>query len=166
MLVLVMMASTLCKQLADTTWSALTLGAVFCWVLVGCQPQDAGPAGGAIAMFVPVQDQAGLLFNHVHGGSGRKYMIETMGSGGGFLDYNNDGWLDIYLVQSGPLPGFPDQTPLPNKLYRNNGDGTFTDVTEQAGVGDTGYGMGCAFGDIDNDGFIVNQITTISQPPR
>ncbi|MCS6805482.1 MAG: CRTAC1 family protein [Acidobacteriota bacterium] len=150
-----MMVSTLGRRLVHAPWfvSAL-IGVTFCSVLCGCQRQSAGPASGSVHLFVPVQDQAGLLFTHVHGGSGRKYMIETMGSGGGFLDYDNDGWLDIYLVQSGPLPGFSDQTPLPNKLYRNNGDGTFTDVTEQAGLGDTSYGMGCAFGDIDNDGFI------------
>ncbi|HWP43746.1 MAG TPA: CRTAC1 family protein [Blastocatellia bacterium] len=126
--------------------------------LLTCQCQtpslDRGEAQGASReVFIEIHEQAGLDFTHVHGGSGKKYMIETMGAGGGFLDYDNDGFLDIYLIQSGPLPGFPDQRPLSNKLFRNNGDGTFADVTEAAGVGDTGYGMGCCFGDIDNDGF-------------
>jgi hypothetical protein len=75
-----------------------------------------------------------------------------MGSGGCFFDYNGDSWPDIYLLNGAPLPGFDlDEIPR-NHLYRNRGDGTFEDVTKKAGVGHTGYGMGCSSGDIDNDG--------------
>ena len=86
-------------------------------------------------------------------------MVETMGSGGGFLDYDGDGHLDIYLVQAGPLPGFDDLTPLPNRLLRNRGDGTFEDVTEMTGSGELGYGMGACFGDVDNDGAVDIYVT-------
>ena len=102
--------------------------------------------------FTAVQDEAGLDFRHVHGGSGAKYMAETMGAGGGLLDYDGDGDLDVYLVQGGPLPGYPDQTPLSDRLYQNDGTGRFTDVTEPSGLGDTAYGMGTCFGDVENDG--------------
>ncbi len=102
--------------------------------------------------FKDVTSQAKINFKHVHGGSGTKYIVETMGSGGCWLDYDRDGDADLYLVNGAPLPGFTSAQPPRNHLYRNNGDGTFVDVTTRAGVGDTGYGMGCAAADIDNDG--------------
>lgn len=75
-----------------------------------------------------------------------------MGSGAAFLDYDNDGDLDLYIVNSAPLPGFVTDTPPTNVLYRNDGDKGFTDVTAEAGVGHLGYGMGCGIADYDNDG--------------
>ncbi len=78
---------------------------------------------------------------------------ETMGSGCAFIDYDNDGWMDIYLVNSGPCDFYTPPRPLRNALYRNNRDGTFTDVTEKAGVPGNAYGMGVAVGDYDADGF-------------
>ncbi|MGA8868172.1 MAG: VCBS repeat-containing protein, partial [Candidatus Sulfotelmatobacter sp.] len=80
-------------------------------------------------------------------------MPETTGAGCAFLDYDNDGWMDIYLVNSGRCDFYDPKPPLRNALYRNNHDGTFTDVTEKAGVSGGGYGMGAAVGDYDNDGF-------------
>ena len=76
-----------------------------------------------------------------------------MGAGCAFLDYDNDGWMDIYLVNSGPCDFYTPKQPLRNALYRNNRDGTFTDVTEKAGVTGNAYGMGVAVGDYDGDGF-------------
>lgn len=94
---------------------------------------------------------AGLNFRHHSGAYGEYYIPEMMGGGVGLLDYNNDGFLDIYCVQSGSLK--PGEKNLPgNQLFRNRGDATYEDVTESAGVGDTGYGMGCACVDYDNDG--------------
>ena len=80
------------------------------------------------------------------------FLPETEGPGCAFLDYDNDGWMDIYLVNSGPCDFYQPAKPLRNALYRNNRDGTFTDVTEKAGVGGNAYGMGVAVGDYDGDG--------------
>jgi hypothetical protein len=103
--------------------------------------------------FTDVTDASGIQFLHRHGGSGMKYLIETMGAGVCVLDYDGDGWPDLYEVQSAPLPQAPADPLLHAVLYRNNGNGTFTDVTAKAGVGnERRYGMGCAVGDVDNDG--------------
>jgi enediyne biosynthesis protein E4 len=104
-------------------------------------------------IFTDVTSSAGISFKHTSAARGQKYMVETMGSGCAFLDYNNDGYLDIYLVNGAPLPGFKPQQRVSHALYRNNKDGTFTDVTDGAQVGGEGiYGMGVAVGDYDNDG--------------
>ena len=104
--------------------------------------------------FVDVAAQAGLTLVNTCGSKEKWYIIEAKGGGAAaFLDYDNDGDLDVYLINGSTLEGFkPGQEPT-NKLYRNNGDGTFTDVTERAGVGDTGWGMGCSVADYDNDGY-------------
>jgi len=93
-----------------------------------------------------------LLWVHDNAMSPERYLPETMGPGCAFLDYDNDGWMDIYLVNSGPCDFYKPKTPIRNALYRNNRDGTFTDVTRQAGVAGAGFGMGVAAGDYDNDG--------------
>jgi hypothetical protein len=97
--------------------------------------------------------QSGITFVHDMGKSGQKMMVETMGSGGGFIDYDNDGDLDLYLVNGAPLPGYSGRATLANAMYRNDGQGRFTDVTAATRTGDTGYGMGICAGDYDNDGF-------------
>ncbi len=96
---------------------------------------------------------AGITFAHDMGLSGQRMMVETMGSGAGFIDYDNDGDLDIYLINGAPLPGYKGPATLSNAMYRNDGGVHFTDVTGQTGTGDTGYGMGLCAGDYDNDGF-------------
>ncbi len=103
--------------------------------------------------FTDITRSAGITFEHDMGRSGRKMMVETMGSGGGFLDYDNDGDLDIYLVNGAPLPGYLGTRALRDALYRNEGSGRFTDVTTASRTGDPGYGMGICAGDYDNDGF-------------
>jgi hypothetical protein len=85
---------------------------------------------------------------------------ETVGAGCAFLDYDNDGWMDIYLVNSGPSDFFTPKTPLKNALYRNNRDGTFTDVTDKAGVAGGRFGMGVAAGDFDGDGLATSTSRT------
>jgi hypothetical protein len=109
-------------------------------------------AGSQTGGFVDVTRQAGIDFRHVNAATGEKFLVETMGPGCGWLDYDGDGLLDLYIVNGRPLPGFKAQKHLSNVLYRNNGDGTFTDVTGAAGVEGAAYGMGVAVGDIDNDG--------------
>jgi hypothetical protein len=96
--------------------------------------------------------QSGITWVHSAGRSPERYLPESSGAGCAFFDYNNDGWMDIYLVNSGKSEFFNPDPPLRNALYRNNRDGTFTDVTEKAGVTGTGYGMGVTVGDFDNDG--------------
>src|ERR1700739_4403387 len=87
-----------------------------------------------------------ITFQHVNGRSADYYLPETTGAGCAFLDYDNDGWMDIYLVNSGKCDFYDPKPPLRNALYRNNRDGTFTDVTEKAGVLGGGYGMGVGVG--------------------
>jgi hypothetical protein len=104
--------------------------------------------------FIAVRPLAsGISWKHVNGRSPDYYLPETVGAGCAFLDYDNDGWMDIYLVNSGHCDFYDPKPPLRNALYRNNRDGTFTDVTEKAGVLGGGYGMGVAVGDYDGDGF-------------
>jgi len=114
---------------------------------------DAQPAPSQ-AIFAQVPASAsGIHWVHTAGKSPQKHLPETSGAGCAFLDYDGDGWMDIYLVNSGPCDFYTPSKPLRNALYRNNRDGTFTDVTEKAGVAGGGYGMGVAVGDYDNDGF-------------
>ena len=109
--------------------------------------------------FVDVTQEAGIYWKHTDGRSGRKYFMETLGSGAAFFDYDADGDADLYFVDGAPLPGYvPEEIPT-NRLYRNNGDSTFTEVTKIAGVGDTGYGHGCAVGDYNNDGQLDLYVT-------
>jgi hypothetical protein len=96
---------------------------------------------------------SGIFWRHVNGRSPSYYLPETTGAGCAFLDYDHDGWMDIYLVNSGRCDFYEPSPPLRNALYRNNRDGTFTDVTEKASVSGSGYGMGVAVGDYDGDGY-------------
>ena len=110
-------------------------------------------------IFKEVTETAGI--NFVHSAGVRSSVLpEDVGSGAAFADYDNDGHIDLYVVNNpGPLDAEITETSPENVLYRNNGDGTFTDVTEKAGVGDRGYGMGCVFGDYDNDGALDLYVT-------
>lgn len=113
-------------------------------------------------LFEDVTLQAGIKFKHVLGRSGQKYILETVGSGCAFFDYDNDGNLDIYFVNGSSLPGSAPIT-AKNALYRNSGDHSFTEVTALAEVGDEKYGVGCCVGDYDNDGFLDIYVTNFGQ---
>lgn len=113
--------------------------------------------------FTDVTAEAGLNFKHTNGRSGEFYFVEQLGSGAAFFDYDNDGYLDLYFVNGADLPGFESEKPPTDCLYRNNGDGTFTDVTEIAGVGDRSYGVGCCVGDYDNDGYLDLYVTNFGK---
>jgi len=97
--------------------------------------------------------KSGIAWKHTAGRSPEHYLPETTGAGCAFFDYDNDGWMDIYLVNSGKCDFYDPNPPLRNALYHNNRDGTFSDVTEKAGVTGGGYGQGVAVGDYDGDGF-------------
>ena len=104
--------------------------------------------------FVDVTAQAGIKFRHQSGASSEKYLVETMGSGCAVLDYDQDGFLDLFFVNGGATPEYSPEIPPYNALYRSNGDGTFSDVTREIGLElNRGYGMGAAVGDFDGDGF-------------
>ncbi len=141
----------------------LTAGAL---LTVGLIPQSGtGQAPSAhssppfpIPTYEDVTEKSGINFRHSFGEKKLSSILEATGSGCAWLDYNNDGFLDLYVVSGRYLDGVtehskPDGLGATNHLYRNNGDGTFTDVTEQAGVGGKGFGMGVTVGDYDNDGF-------------
>ena len=104
--------------------------------------------------FTDVAHASGITFRHDSAASPEKYLIETMGSGCAWIDYDQDGLLDLYLANGAATKVYAPKHPLRAALYHNNGDGTFTDVTDRAGVGAKGlFGMGVAVGDYDNDGF-------------
>jgi hypothetical protein len=109
--------------------------------------------------FVDITSSAGISWNLKALAPGADYLIETMGGGGGFIDYNGDGRLDIYLVCYSQTPQPRGASQLKDVLYRNNGDGTFTDVTVSAGISNSMRGMGLAVGDYDNDGWPDMYIT-------
>lgn len=115
-------------------------------------------ASGAVAQdgpyFTEVTDEVGLSFEHDPGMEGNYWAPEVMGSGGAFFDYDGDGDLDIYLIQGGSLPESASPNRLPNQMFRQRSNGTFEDVTESSGLGNTGYGTGVAVGDFDNDGLV------------
>jgi enediyne biosynthesis protein E4 len=127
---------------------------------ISAAPQLAAARPSGPVTFTDVTAQAGIHFKHNSGAFGSKFLPETMGSGVCVLDYDNDGWQDILFVNSMDWPGHVTGKSYP-ALYRNNHDGTFTDVTRQAGLAIEMYGLGCAVGDYDNDGFDDIYITAI-----
>ena len=106
----------------------------------------------AIPDYVNITKQAGIEFKHNNGAFGQKYLPETMGSGSAFIDYNKDGWQDIILVNCKDWPGHPTGNNQTMALYRNDGDGSFTDQTQLAKLDIKLYGMGISVADYDNDG--------------
>jgi hypothetical protein len=141
--------------------------------MVGCQRQPPPSHLSSLIphpsspLFTDIAARAGINFQHRNGATGEHFFIETFGGGCAFIDFDHDGWLDVFLLQSGELPkgsGLRAEgsehhqpstlNPQPlNALFRNKRDGTFADVTRGSGLESTGYGMGVAVGDFDNDGF-------------
>jgi hypothetical protein len=116
--------------------------------------QQAGTERRAAVTFAEVVPAAsGISWVHNNAHSPERFLPETVGAGGAFFDYDNDGWLDIYLVNSGVADFHTPARPLKNALYRNNRDGSFTDVTDKAGVAGGRFGMGAAAADYDGDGW-------------
>jgi hypothetical protein len=112
------------------------------------------PANDLGVTFVNVAHESGLNVKTIFGGEHKnKYLLETTGCGVAFYDYDNDGWLDIFLVNGWRLEGFPASQAPSSHLFKNNRDGTFTDVTTKAGLVHSGWGQGVCIGDYDNDGF-------------
>jgi enediyne biosynthesis protein E4 len=144
------------------SWRSMLRGAILCGAVIAvpdhakdsaqqpAPPQDAP----AKVHYTDIRKAAGITFIQDSTQTEQKYYLETMGTGVGWIDYDQDGLMDLYFVQSGATDIYKPSTPLRSALYHNNGDGTFTDVTEKAGVGGEGhYGQGVAVGDYDNDGY-------------
>jgi hypothetical protein len=121
-----------------------------------------GPAPNVPVHYLDITHRAGINFVHYTGAFGKRYLPETMGPGCAFIDYDNDGNPDILLIQGSNFPGHP-QRHVTMKLYHNNGNGTFTDVTARAGLAIEMYGMGAAVGDYDNDGWDDIYVTGLGQ---
>ncbi len=122
-------------------------------------PKPAAPVPPKI-QFEDIAERAGLTAKNEFGGEKtKKYILETTGSGAAFFDYDNDGWLDVFLVNGTTMEGFPKGREPTSHLYHNNRDGTFTDVTQKAGVALAGWGQGVCAGDYDNDGWTDLYVT-------
>jgi hypothetical protein len=106
----------------------------------------------AVISFSDVTKETGITFRHTDGSGGHFYIMETVSAGVALFDYDNDGDIDIYFLNGAALKGTKYKAPPKNELYRNEGGWKFVDVTEKSGVGDTGFGLGVAVGDYDNDG--------------
>jgi len=136
--------------------------AAVCWLLASDasigqrQTGDSGPV-----RFTEVTRQAGIDFRHVNGASADKHLVETMGSGGLFFDYDNDGWLDVFLVDGGSLADPHVARQARHRLYRGRGNGAFEDATARSGIRRRAYGMGACAGDVDNDGDVDVYVTAL-----
>src|SRR3981189_1183895 len=127
----------------------MALGATKALRIPALVPEESGES-----LFREVaSSSSGIEWVHENAMSDNRYLPETLGPGCAFLDYDNDGWIDIYLVNTGPWDFGTPAKPVRNALYKNNRDGTFTDVTERAGVAGGTFGMGVTVGDYDNDGW-------------
>ena len=130
---------------------------VLVWAVPGLQPvhgeQKPDTEVAPPPRFTDQTTASGIGFHHVSGGLEKKFILEAKGGGAGLFDYDNDGDLDLYLVNGATLDSYQQKSGPGNVLYRNDGNGRFADTTADAGVGDAGWGHGCAAGDIDNDGF-------------
>jgi hypothetical protein len=133
----------------------ITTGGLGLWVLLGAEEsRTATLPSSSGALFEEISPAgSGITWVHENAMSPDRHLPETLPPGCAFFDYDGDGWMDIYLVNTGPCDFFQPSNPLKNALYKNNRDGTFTDVTDRAGVPGGTFGMGIAVGDYDNDGF-------------
>ena len=140
------------KRVSLRKFVLILIASSACFALAAAQ---ASPANGDMGIsFTNVAAQAGISTRTVYGDEHKnKYLLETTGCGAAFIDYDNDGWQDMLLVNGSRLSGLPQDQTQASRLYRNNGDGSFTNVTQKAGISRTGWGQSVSVGDYDNDGF-------------
>jgi len=141
------------------TWVAVIASSL---IVFSIPAQTQTPMAKGPAEFRDVTTAAGIKFVHNNGAYGKKYLPETLGPGVAFIDYDNDGWPDIFLVNGMDWPGHATKHTTP-KLYHNNHDGTFTDVTHKAGLDVEMFGLGVTVGDYDNDGYDDLFVTAYGQ---
>jgi hypothetical protein len=128
------------------------------------QRRSGGPPAATaqpVPLFEDVAQTVGLEFRHVNGGTPQRHLVEIMGSGGLFFDYDRDGWVDVFLVDGGSLGDRTVDAAARDRLYRNRGDGTFEDVSANSGVLHEPYGMGACAADVDNDGWTDLYVTRV-----
>lgn len=118
------------------------------------------PTDGRVVRFTDITRDSGVNFTHSNGASPEKYLVETIGSGGLFFDYDNDGWIDIFLIDGGSLADPVVARQARHRVFHNRGNGTFQDVTGPSGIRQAGYGMGACAGDYDNDGWTDLYVTS------
>jgi enediyne biosynthesis protein E4 len=153
---LIMLSNIIRSVSLHCSFSKLAPGCALLFLVVLAQGQQAKipPPVKPLANFTDVAEKAGLTMQDIFGGiDTKKYIIETTGTGVAIFDYDNDGWPDIFLVNGTRLEGLPAGNAPSNHLYRNNHDGTFSDVTVKTGLTATGWGQGVCVGDYDNDGW-------------
>jgi len=151
---------------AAVRWSCVLLSCLAVWSVTALGRQGRGDAstngaGAPSVQFRDVAREAGVDVRHINGASPEKFLVETMSAGGLFLDYDNDGWLDLVLVDGGSLADPRVAAQARHRLFRNRGDGTFSDVTASSGLRNREYGMGACAGDYDNDGWIDLYVTNL-----
>src|SRR5687768_13956038 len=139
-------------SLAAPAFAALTMV-----VTLGQRGEPARSAD--VITFRDISAEAGLAFTHVNGASPQKHFVEIMGSGGLFFDFDNDGWIDVFLVDGGSETDPMVARTARHRLFRNRQNGTFEDVTARSGIRHRAYGMGACAGDFDNDGLTDLYIT-------
>ena len=124
----------------------------FRWIPAAALALAVSADGAEPVRFADVTAASGVAFRHTYSPE-KKYVVESMSGGVALFDYDNDGWLDLFLVNSLTVDMLKAGQKARCALYRNRGDGTFADATDAAGVGDVGWGVGCAVGDFDGDGY-------------
>jgi enediyne biosynthesis protein E4 len=128
---------------------------------ISATPRQRGQSASALPTFRDVARSAGLDFVHANGASEQRFLPEVVGSGGLFFDFDNDGWLDVFLVDGGSVADAAVAARARHRLYRNRGNGMFEDVTAASGITHREYGMGACAGDYDNDGLIDLYVTNV-----
>jgi enediyne biosynthesis protein E4 len=153
------------REAVPRRWLALAIAAIGVIAIEQMSSMQARQGASSTPVHLPtfrdVASSRGLDFVHVNGASDDKFFPEIMGSGGLFLDFDNDGWLDVFLVDGGSFADPTMARRAHHRLYRNRGNGSFADVTSASGIRQGAYGMGACAGDADNDGLIDLYVTTV-----